>query len=42
MLNTSFNGHGEPIVNTPKQAFDHLMKGTIDHLIAGNKIYTKL
>ena len=42
MLNTSFNGHGEPIVNTPKQAFDHLIKGTIDYLIAGDKIYKKL
>ena len=42
MLNTSFNGHGEPIINTPEQAFHHLIKGTIDYLIAGNKIYKKL
>lgn len=42
MLNTSFNGHGEPIVNTPEQAFAHLIKGTIDYLIAGNKIYKKI
>lgn len=41
MLNTSFNGHGEPIINAPDQAFNHLIKGTIDYLIAGNKIYKK-
>jgi len=41
MLNTSFNGHGEPIINAPDQAFNHLMRGTIDYLIAGNKIYKK-
>lgn len=33
LLNTSFNGHGEPIVNSPKEAFDHLNKGTIDFLV---------
>ena len=42
MLNTSFNGHGEPIINTPEQAFAHLIKGTIDYLVAGSKIYKKL
>jgi len=41
MLNTSFNGHGEPIINAPDQAFNHLMRGTIDYLVAGNKIYKK-
>lgn len=41
LLNTSFNGHGEPIINSPDQAFNHLIKGTIDYLIAGNKIYKK-
>ena len=39
ILNTSFNGHGEPIIDDPKQAFVHLSKGTIDFLIAGEKIY---
>lgn len=39
MLNTSFNGHGEPIINTPDEAFSHLLKGTIDYLVAGEKIY---
>jgi carbamoyltransferase len=41
MLNTSFNGHGEPIINAPDQAFAHLIKGTIDYLVAGNKIYKR-
>lgn len=39
ILNTSFNGHGEPIIDNPDQAFAHLSKGTIDFLIAGEKIY---
>lgn len=39
LLNTSFNGHGEPIVNTPSQAFEHLKSGAIDFLIMENKIY---
>lgn len=41
MLNTSFNGHGEPIINAPDQALSHLMRGTIDYLVAGDKIYKK-
>lgn len=41
MLNTSFNGHGEPIIDAPDQAFAHLLKGTIDYLVAGNKLYKK-
>jgi len=41
MLNTSFNGHGEPIIDAPDQAFSHLTRGTIDYLVAGNKIYKK-
>ena len=39
LLNTSFNGHGEPIVNTPTQAFEHLKNKTIDFLIVEDKIY---
>jgi carbamoyltransferase len=41
LLNTSFNGHGEPIIDTPEQAFVHLEKGTIDFLIMEKKIYYK-
>ena len=41
LLNTSFNGHGEPIIDTPAQAFTHLEKGTIDFLIMEKKTYYK-
>lgn len=41
LLNTSFNGHGEPIIDTPEQAFAHLEKGTIDFLIMEKKTYYK-
>ena len=42
LLNTSFNGHGEPIIDTPSQAFAHLEKGTIDFLIMEKKTYFKI
>ena len=38
LMNTSFNSHGEPIINSPKEALDHLKNGTIDYLIINNKI----
>jgi len=41
VLNTSFNGHGEPIISSPKYAFDHLNRGTIDFLVINGKIYEK-
>jgi carbamoyltransferase len=41
LLNTSFNGHGEPIIDNPQQAFAHLEKGTIDFLIMEKKTYFK-
>jgi len=41
MLNTSFNGHGEPIIAFPDRAFEHLDTGTIDYLVIGNNIYFK-
>jgi carbamoyltransferase len=41
LLNTSFNGHGEPIIDSPDQAFFHLEKETIDFLIMGGKIFYK-
>jgi carbamoyltransferase len=41
ILNTSFNGHGEPIIDNPEQAFKHLEKGTVDFLIMEQKIYFK-
>lgn len=33
VLNTSFNRHGLPLVNTPAEAIDHLLWGCIDVLI---------
>lgn len=41
LLNTSFNGHGEPIIDSPEQALKHLMNDTIDHLIIGSFLVTK-
>ena len=36
LLNTSFNKHGLPIVNTPTEAINHLIMGAVDELIIGN------
>ncbi len=36
LLNTSFNSHNEPIIDSPVQAFDTLQKGIIDKLIIGD------
>lgn len=41
LMNTSFNSHGEPIINHPQHAIDHLNKGSVDYLILGNKIIKK-
>ena len=38
IMNTSFNGHGEPIINSPYDALKHLSENTIDYLIINNKI----
>ena len=39
LLNTSFNGHGEPIICDLDQPLKHLEKGTVDYLVLGNNIY---
>ena len=39
LLNTSFNGHGEPIINALDQPFEHLDKGTIDYLVLEDNLY---
>lgn len=39
LLNTSFNAHNEPIINTPDNAFKHLTDGIIDKLIIGDYVY---
>lgn len=36
VLNTSFNRHGLPLVNTPKEALDHLAWGCVDALAIGD------
>lgn len=41
LMNTSFNSHGEPIINHPQHAIDHLNKGSVDYLILGNKLLSK-
>jgi len=33
LVNTSFNAHEEPIINTPKEAFDALYQNRVDYLI---------
>jgi carbamoyltransferase len=39
LLNTSFNSHNEPIIDSPNQAFDTLKNGIIDKLIIGDYVY---
>jgi predicted NodU family carbamoyl transferase len=41
LMNTSFNSHGEPIINHPSHAINHLNKGSVDYLILGDKIISK-
>lgn len=36
LLNTSFNRHGLPIINSPKDAVEHLLMGAVDELIIGS------
>lgn len=38
-MNTSFNVHGEPIINTLHEALNHLKNGVIDYVVTNNKIY---
>ena len=41
VLNTSFNKHGLPIVETPKDAFEHLIWNCVDVLVLGSFTVTK-
>jgi carbamoyltransferase len=41
LLNTSFNIRGEPIVNTPSDAFNCFMGTDLDYLVIGNIIIDK-
>ena len=42
IVNTSFNVRGEPIVNTPADAFNCFMGTELDYLVIGNCILDKL
>ena len=41
LINTSFNIRGEPIVNTPQDAYRCFMRTEMDYLIMGNFIFDK-
>ena len=41
LVNTSFNIRGEPIVNTPEDAFKCFMGTNLDYLVIGNCIVEK-
>lgn len=41
LLNTSFNAHNEPIINSPREAFVHLRDRIVDKLIMGNYLYVR-
>ena len=41
LVNTSFNIRGEPIVNTPKEAFNCFMGTELDYLVIGNCLLDK-
>jgi len=41
IINTSMNVRGEPIVNTPEEAFDMLLKTDMDYIVMGDYIIGK-
>ena len=41
LINTSFNVRGEPIVNSPEDAFKCFMNTEMDFLVIGNFFYDK-
>jgi carbamoyltransferase len=41
MINTSFNVRGEPIVNTPEEAYCCFMRTHLDYLVIGDFIFDK-
>lgn len=41
ILNTSFNLHGEPVVNTPEEAIDTWMRSEVDHLVLDTYLLEK-
>ena len=41
LLNTSFNLRGEPIVNTPQEAFTTFARSGLDVLVLGDQVIAK-
>ncbi|RYY09536.1 MAG: hypothetical protein EOO04_38250, partial [Chitinophagaceae bacterium] len=41
IVNTSFNVRGEPIVNTPDDAYRCFMRTEMDYLVVGNYVFDK-
>jgi carbamoyltransferase len=41
LVNTSFNVRGEPIVNTPEDAYRCFMRTQMDYLVVGNFLFAK-
>lgn len=41
IINTSMNVKGEPIINTPEQAYNMLIKTDMDYLVMGNYLISK-
>ena len=42
LINTSMNVRGEPIVNTPEQAYNMIVKTDMDYIVMGNYIVKKM
>jgi len=41
IINTSMNVMGEPIVNTPEQAYQMIVKTDMDYIVMGNNLVRK-
>jgi carbamoyltransferase len=41
LINTSFNVRGEPIVSSPREAWETFIKTEMDYLIFGNYLVNK-
>ena len=41
IINTSMNVMGEPIVNTPEQAYNMILKTDMDYLVMGNYLISR-
>ena len=41
IINTSMNVMGEPIVNTPEEAYQMIVKTDMDYIVMGNNLVRK-